>query len=222
MPSCSWFRTNRAGRFIILSAVMRFPPLFYFSSVSFFCNICNLIIFSVMFSTILEEADEETASRMVPVILERVGLLYHVKNYRKEIHEWVFFVLWAISNIVRQYSEIFFCIKPCNFLGKRVPPHPITCKTEKNCVFSLLFSGALGSWHVIFSFVMIGLWTNFGCVLRHQSKIDLYWKYLHSLCQITECFCSALKQCDVTQERVKRDELNRVTRLSYPLVKAVH
>ena len=42
-----------------------------------------------MFSTILEEADEETASRMVPVILERVGLLYHVKNYRKEIHEWV-------------------------------------------------------------------------------------------------------------------------------------
>lgn len=40
-----------------------------------------------MFSTILDEADEETASRMVPVILERVGLLYHVKNYRKEIHE---------------------------------------------------------------------------------------------------------------------------------------
>ena len=137
MPSCSWFRTNHAGRFIILSAVMRFPPLFYFSSVSFFYNICNFIILSVMFSTILEEADEETASRMVPVILERVGLLYHVKNYRKEIHEWVFFVLWAISNIVRQYSEIFFCIKPCNFLGKRVPPHPITCKAEKICVFVL-------------------------------------------------------------------------------------
>lgn len=59
--------------------------LFFLSK--FFYNICNLIILSVMFSTILEEADEETASRMVPVILERVGLLYHVKNYRKEIHE---------------------------------------------------------------------------------------------------------------------------------------
>ncbi|RMX54680.1 hypothetical protein pdam_00009343 [Pocillopora damicornis] len=45
------------------------------------------VLLNVMFSTILEEADEETASRMVPVILERVGLLYHVKNYRKEIHE---------------------------------------------------------------------------------------------------------------------------------------
>ena len=45
-------------------------------------------MFSVMFSTILEEADEETASRMVPVILERVGLLYPVQDYRKEIHEY--------------------------------------------------------------------------------------------------------------------------------------
>ena len=41
-----------------------------------------------MFSTILEEADEETASCMVPVILERVGLLYPVQDYRKEIHEY--------------------------------------------------------------------------------------------------------------------------------------
>ena len=157
MPSCSWFRTNRAGRFIILSAVMRFPPLFFFSSVSFFYNICNLIILSVMFSTILEEADEETASRMVPVILERVGLLYHVKNYRKEIHEWVFFVLWAISNIVQQYSEIFFCIKPCNFLGKRVPPHPITCKTEKNCVFFLAVFPR--SWKLTCDIFLCNDWT---------------------------------------------------------------
>ena len=147
-----------------------------------------------MFSTILEEADEETASRMVPVILERVGLLYHVKNYRKEIHEWVFFVLWAISNIVRQYSEIFFCIKPCNFLGKRGPPLiQSNAKLKRIVFFSLLFSRALGSWHVIFSFVMIELWTNFGCVLRHQSKIDLYRKYLHSLCQITVCFSLGFK-----------------------------
>ncbi|KAJ7367412.1 AP-5 complex subunit zeta-1, partial [Desmophyllum pertusum] len=33
------------------------------------------VLLNVMFSTILEEADEETASRMIPVILERVGLL---------------------------------------------------------------------------------------------------------------------------------------------------
>ena len=93
-----------------------------------------------MFSTILEEADEETASRMVPVILERVGLLYHVKNYRKEIHEWVFFVLWAISNIVRQYSEIFFCIKPCNFLGKRGPPSSNQMQNLKElCFFPCCF-----------------------------------------------------------------------------------
>ncbi|XP_078356065.1 AP-5 complex subunit zeta-1-like [Oculina patagonica] len=45
------------------------------------------VLLNVMFSTILEEADEETASRMVPVILERVGLLYPVQNYQKEIHE---------------------------------------------------------------------------------------------------------------------------------------
>jgi len=44
-----------------------------------------------MFSTILEEADEETASRVVPVILERVGLLYPVQDYRKEIHEYGIF-----------------------------------------------------------------------------------------------------------------------------------
>lgn len=46
-----------------------------------------------MFSTILEEADEETASRMIPVILERVGLLYPVQNYHKEIHEYVIVIL---------------------------------------------------------------------------------------------------------------------------------
>jgi len=45
------------------------------------------VLLNVMFSTILEEADEETASCMVPVILERVGLLYPVQDYRKEIHE---------------------------------------------------------------------------------------------------------------------------------------
>ena len=182
MPSCSWFITNHAGRFIILSAVMLI--LFFLSK--FFYNICNLIILSVMFSTILEEADEETASRMVPVILERVGLLYHVKNYRKEIHEWVFFVLWAISNIVRQYSEVFFlALSPAIFLENGSPLIQSHAKLKRFVFFSLLFSRALGSWHVIFSFVMMGLWTNFGCVLRHQSKIDLYRKYLHSLCQIT-------------------------------------
>ena len=42
-----------------------------------------------MFSTVLEQADEETVSRMVPVILERVGLLYPVQHYQQEIHEYV-------------------------------------------------------------------------------------------------------------------------------------
>ena len=176
-----------------------------------------------MFSTILEEADEETASRMVPVILERVGLLYHVKNYRKEIHEWVFFVLWAISNIVRQYSEIFFCIKPCNFLGKRVPPHPITCKTEKICVFFLAVF--LRSRKLTCDIFLCNDWTLDQLWLRFTTPIK-NWFYIGNI--YTACvkslyvFGSALKQCDVTQERVKKDELNRVTRLSYPLVKAVH
>ena len=43
-----------------------------------------------MFATILEEAEEETVSRMVPVILERVGLLYPVQNYQQQIHEYVY------------------------------------------------------------------------------------------------------------------------------------
>ena len=42
-----------------------------------------------MFSTVLEEADEETVSRIVPVILERAGLLYPVQRYQLEIHEYV-------------------------------------------------------------------------------------------------------------------------------------
>ena len=174
---------------------MRFPPLFFFSSVSFFYNICNLIILSVMFSTILDEADEETASRMVPVILERVGLLYHVKNYRKEIHEWVFFVLWAIFNLVSTvFRDIyFFELSPAIFLENGSPLNQSHAKLKRFVFLSLLFSRALGSWHVIFSFVMIGLWTNFGCVLRHQSKIDLYRKYLHSLCHITVCFSLGFK-----------------------------
>ena len=41
----------------------------------------------------LEEAEEETVSRMVPVILERVGLLYPVQNYQQEIHQYVKAVL---------------------------------------------------------------------------------------------------------------------------------
>lgn len=45
------------------------------------------VLLNVMFSTVLEEADEETVSRMVPVILERVGLLYPVQHYQQEIHE---------------------------------------------------------------------------------------------------------------------------------------
>lgn len=42
-----------------------------------------------MFATVLEQAEEETVSRLVPVILERVGLLYPVQHYRGEIHEYV-------------------------------------------------------------------------------------------------------------------------------------
>jgi len=45
------------------------------------------VLLNVMFSTMLEEAEEETVSRMVPVILERVGLLYPVQNYQQEIHQ---------------------------------------------------------------------------------------------------------------------------------------
>lgn len=138
---------------------MRFPPLFFFSSVSFFYNICNLIILSVMFSTILDEADEETASRMVPVILERVGLLYHVKNYRKEIHEWVFFVLWAIFNLVSTvFRDIyFFELSPAIFLENGSPPHPITCKTEKICVFVLAVFPR--SWKLTCDIFLCNDWT---------------------------------------------------------------
>lgn len=45
------------------------------------------VLLNVMFATILEQAEEETASRMVPVMLERAGLLYPVQHYRREIHE---------------------------------------------------------------------------------------------------------------------------------------
>lgn len=48
------------------------------------------IFTSVMFATVLEQAEEETASRLVPVILERVGLLYPVQHYQREIHEYVY------------------------------------------------------------------------------------------------------------------------------------
>ena len=51
-----------------------------------------------MFSTMLEEAEEETVSRMVPVILERVGLLYPVQNYQQEIHQYVKAVLLPHNN----------------------------------------------------------------------------------------------------------------------------
>lgn len=57
-----------------------------------------------MFCTILEEADEETASRMVPVILERVGLLYPVQNYQKEIHEYVTFISIKRVLLIRRSS----------------------------------------------------------------------------------------------------------------------
>ena len=147
-----------------------------------------------MFSTILEEADEETASRMVPVILERVGLLYHVKNYRKEIHEWVFFVLWAISNIVRQYSEVFFlALSPAIFLENGSPLIQSHAKLKRFVFFSLLFSRALGSWHVIFSFVMIELGPTLAAFYDTNQKLILYRKYLHSLCQITVCFWLGFK-----------------------------
>ncbi|XP_044184547.1 AP-5 complex subunit zeta-1-like [Acropora millepora] len=45
------------------------------------------VLLNVMFATVLEQAEEETVSRLVPVILERVGLLYPVQHYQREIHE---------------------------------------------------------------------------------------------------------------------------------------
>lgn len=59
-----------------------------------------------MFATVLEQAEEETVSRLVPVILERVGLLYPVQHYRGEIHEYVIAVIKLLFRTL-ELIEVF-------------------------------------------------------------------------------------------------------------------